>query len=131
MKKNWYFNGELDYLKSFLEELKIFGGEPFSCSVSKEVIFNYSPIHVNHAFVTNGTMLNIDTIKRLESLRIGWIDVSLDSGKKHTYESIRIGSSYEKVYGNLKKLIELRNRHPHRNFPIFANFVIQKKISEK
>lgn len=127
IKKKWYFNGDLDYLKSFLEELKVFGGEPFACSVSKRVIFNYSPIHVNHSFVTNGTMLNMDTIKKLESLRIGWIDVSLDSSKKLIYESIRIGSAFENVYGNLKKLIKSRKRHIYRKFPIFANFVIQKK----
>ncbi len=37
------------------------------------------------------------------------VDVSLDAYTKQTYEKIRIGGDFDRVVGNLERLIELRN----------------------
>ena len=59
--------------------------------------------------VTNATLLNEDLAKGLIEAGLVKINVSFDSPVKETYESIRIGASFEKTIANMKRLIEIRN----------------------
>lgn len=54
--------------------------------------------------VTNGTLLTENIIKRICSVNIGELAISIDSPKKEIYEKIRVGSNFDKVIGNIKNL---------------------------
>lgn len=125
--KHQYSFKTLNRLGTYLEELKIFGGEPFSCQLSKKIILDPNLARQAHrAFITNGTLLTKQIIKKLSLIRIGWIDVSLDACSKKTYERIRKGAIYEKTIANLRQLLSLSDRHGVRKFDIYADFVIQQ-----
>ena len=129
--KDWYFNGDLERFKPYLEEFKVFGGEPFACANSKKIVFDDPYKQINYSFITNGTLLTDGLLKQLESIRIGWIDVSLDSSHQDTYERIRKGSNFDRVNANLEKLRTLKDNHPIRKFPVYVDFVIQENNFEE
>jgi len=78
---------------------------------------------------TNGTRLNEKRSKAIVESGVDRIVISLDSAVKETYEKIRVGATFEKVYSEAEKFIELRNKyakqdeygdlHPH----IKVNFI--------
>ena len=59
---------------------------------------------------SNAVLLNEEVIKNLLNSKLDIISISIDSAKKETYESIRKGSNFNKVIGNIKNLIELKNK---------------------
>ncbi|MDD5178586.1 MAG: radical SAM protein [Candidatus Nanoarchaeia archaeon] len=56
--------------------------------------------------ITNGMLLNENNIENLLNSKPNQIFISLDAADKKVYESIRTGSSYEKVIENIKNLAE-------------------------
>ena len=127
----------ISHLMPFLEEIVIFGGEPFSCKVSRDLIFGgeirkYPQIHLST--ITNGCLLDEKVMERLEDLRLGWFSFSLDSCNEKTYPLVRVNGRYDRTFGNLKKFVEKRDRGEIRIRNIYANFVIQginyREISE-
>ena len=89
-------------------------------------IINYA--RKNKSFVkvdTNGMLLNEENIKKLIDSNPTFVSVSIDGASKKTYESIRKGANFEKVIGNLRKLVDYRNR-TKSNTEIHLFFVLQK-----
>lgn len=62
----------------------------------------YTKIH------TNGTLLDDRLINKLLNSGLHKITFSYDAYDKETYEKIRVGASYERVMGNIKRLLELK-----------------------
>jgi len=60
-------------------------------------------------FNTNGLTLNEEKIEALIDAGLDRIIFSFDGATKETYEKIRTGSNYEKVAGNIKALVRIRN----------------------
>lgn len=56
------------------------------------------------SYITNGTFLDADNIERTIRAGVTEVVVSLDGATKETYETIRRGSNFEKVVGNLRAL---------------------------
>ncbi|MDP2983797.1 MAG: radical SAM protein [Candidatus Latescibacter sp.] len=115
-------------LMPFLEEIVIFGGEPFACKVSRDLIFGeeirkHPQIHLST--ITNGSLLDDKVMEKLEDLRLGWFSFSLDSCSEKTYPGIRVNAKYEKTFRNLKRFVEKRDRGEIRIRDILANFAIQ------
>jgi len=124
-------------LMPFLEEIVVFGGEPFGCKVSRDLIFGeeirkYPQLHLST--ITNGSLLNESVMEKLQDLRLGWFSFSLDSCNEKTYPLVRVNAQYEKTFKNLKRFVEKRDRGEIRIQQINANFVIQginfREISE-
>jgi len=93
----------------YLEDLTIFGGEPFSCPTSKRIIFGeelkmYPQIHLST--ITNGTLLHERNQEKLMELRLGCFNFSLDSIKEETYLNIRRGANFSRVMTNFKKFVK-------------------------
>ena len=61
-------------------------------------------------FVESFTALKTSEMKALINLGINRIVVSMEGATKETYESIRIGASFQRVIGNLKKFDELKKQ---------------------
>ncbi len=125
--KPLYSETGLNALGPYLEELKVFGGEPLACPTSQRILFTERGFaQIQYATITNGSLMKGQNLDDLARLRIGWIDLSLDTCNPETYKKIREGGDFSRVMENVKALIEVRDRHPIRRFPIYGNFVIQK-----
>jgi len=56
-------------------------------------------------FFTNGYYLTHENIEKLLEVQPDFIQISFDGALKESYEAIRIGSNFEKVYKNVQNLI--------------------------
>ncbi len=85
----------------------------------------------NVGFTTNGVLLDEAMARKCVEIRVHEISLSLDASKKETYESIRPGSSWERVLGNIRGLAALR-KSENSSFPrIRLNYVLMKRNIEQ
>jgi radical SAM protein with 4Fe4S-binding SPASM domain len=69
---------------------------------------------ISMEFFTNGTVLSHEHKAQLLALNRTRIVISVDGATAETFESIRVGSSFEKVIGNVRELMESRG---NRRYP--------------
>ncbi|MDX2166012.1 MAG: radical SAM protein [Deltaproteobacteria bacterium] len=125
--RRWYDGPQLAALMPYLEELKVFGGEPFFCETSRALILNPDKPRWTHtSFLTNGTLVTERVIDGLEAVRIGHVDVSLDAADREHYAQIRLRGNFDKALAGARRLADLGRRHAIRRFEVFADFVIQE-----
>lgn len=97
----------VDQLKEFIphvKEMSFYGGEPFLISLYYpiwEAIIEINP-KIQLRAVSNGTVYNERIEKIIKATRFD-LTISLDSLKKDQFESIRVGSDFEKVMTNIRK----------------------------
>jgi hypothetical protein len=126
-QRTWYGGPELGELMPYLEEIKVFGGEPFFCETSRALILNaLKPRWTHTSFLTNGTLVTERVIEALEAVRIGHVDVSLDAADADSYARIRLRGSFEKALAGARRLVALGRRHAIRRFEVYADFVVQE-----
>lgn len=101
-----FFNDLAEFLPH-LKVVKFLGGEPFLGSESLRVMEMLAelgtniPVHIT----TNGTQWSPRIQRILDRLRV-YAVVSIDGATKETYESIRVGSSFETVVENIDNFID-------------------------
>jgi MoaA/NifB/PqqE/SkfB family radical SAM enzyme len=78
------------------------------------------------SFATNGMLLEKKVIDSCVDNRIEEVIVSLDGSKKETVQSIRIGSNFDRVIGNLKKLDQAVSDSPNHFPRIRINFTLMR-----
>jgi len=78
-------------------------------------------------FNTNALLLSEEKTRYLIEAGIDLIIISVDGATKETYESIRIGSNYEKVVNNIDYLIRYRNENKKQKPLIRLQFVKMKE----
>lgn len=125
---NQYYRDRLNTLMPYLEELKLFGGEPFACKETRSIIFGDSLTRhpqVHLSMITNGTMLHGSVLERLRHLRLGWFEVSLDSCTASTYHKARGLPQVPLPFQHFETFVALRDSGGLRIVKIFASFVIQ------
>ncbi len=123
------YHRNLHRLMPYLEELIVFGGEPFACPVTKGIIFGdemRQHPHIHYSAISNGCLLDEAIQEKLKRLRLGWFSFSLDSCVEKTYEQIRINAKYSRTFPNIESFVRKRDRGEIRIRSIEANFVIQK-----
>jgi MoaA/NifB/PqqE/SkfB family radical SAM enzyme len=126
--RDWYGGERLAEAMRYLEEIKVFGGEPFFCETSRALILDADKPRWTHtSFLTNGMLVTDRVIDALEWVRIGSVDVSLDAADSATYERIRLHGKFAKALAGARRLVELSRRHRIRRFPVYADFVIQRR----
>jgi molybdenum cofactor biosynthesis enzyme MoaA len=126
-KRDWYGGPRLRELMRYLEEIKIFGGEPLFCETSRGLILSTEkPPWTHTSFLTNGMLVTDRVIQALETVRIGSVDVSLDAADAATYERVRLRGDFDKAVAGARRLVDLGRRHSIRQFSVFADFVIQE-----
>lgn len=76
-------------------------------------------------FFTNASLLNNEKAEALIDAGADEIKISLDGDSRETYETIRIGLSYDTVAANIAGLIELRNRKGLKKPVVKLNFVVR------
>ncbi len=126
-RRDWYSGPRLAELLRYVEEIKVFGGEPLFCESSRTLIFDtQKPRWTHTSFLTNGTLVTERVIEGLAAVRLGSIDVSLDAATAATYERIRLRGNFDKALSGAGRLVELGRRHSIRRFSVFADFVVQE-----
>ncbi len=78
-------------------------------------------------FYSNGTVLGEGKIEKLLENPPNKIIFSFDGGTKETYEKIRVNGKFEVVTGNIKRLLEERNRRGMSEPRVEVNCTIQKE----
>ncbi len=126
--RRWYGGPHLSGLMPYLEEIKVFGGEPFFCETSRALILDAAKPRWTHtSFLTNGTLVTERVTGALEAVRLGHVDVSLDAADAETYAGIRLRGSFDKALAGARRLVELGRRHRIRRFRVYGDFVIQER----
>ncbi len=78
-------------------------------------------------FNDNFTLMTEEKMNKMLDLKVDFIILSLDGATKQTYEKIRVGSDFEKVTQNFRKLVELRNKRNLTGLKIGINTVVLKE----
>lgn len=93
----------------FLKQVGLYGiGEPLNNPRIYEMIKICHDRNIKTEFVSNATLFNETRINKLIEAGLNNIYISIDSVNSQNYESIRIGSNFEKVIQNLKTLIDCK-----------------------
>ena len=111
-------NKKFDLIKQitpFISNVKLmrfYGGEPFFIEEYYSIWQKVIEINSKCKFIvqTNGTILN-QRVKDITAKGIFNFNMSLDSLKKTTYESIRIGANFDNTISNLFKFREISDNN--------------------
>ncbi len=100
-------------------------GEPFISRDIKSQIDFYVGYGNKIVANTNLSVLDDGLIERIAE-HFEWLAISVDGARKETYESIRIGMSYENLLNNLEKL---REKAPHVK-KIISMVIMRQNVCE-
>ena len=83
------------------------------------------------SMLTNGVLLNAEARKGVLDSGLDFMAISMDGASKHTYESIRIGGSFEILVENIRLFVKERNNRRLSYPSIDLQMVVtQKNIHE-
>ncbi|MGB8645669.1 MAG: radical SAM protein [Anaerolineae bacterium] len=76
--------------------------------------------------ISNGTLLSDKNAQALIDNQADLVVISLDGSTKETYEHIRVGSKWEKVIANIRRLQEMKKTRGSDRPRLMLAFVVQK-----
>lgn len=95
----------------FVKEVELTGlGEPLLHKDLFRMIEFAKKRKIRTVVTTNATLLNRNNIERILRSGLDVLHVSIDSADPEIFRTIRVGTTLEKVTGNLRSLIAQRNR---------------------
>ena len=97
------------------------GGEPLLQPHLPEWIAEAHAAGCETGFLSNGLLLKKETLQQILDAGIDWICISMDGADAGMYETIRIGSNFERVCENVANIAELRSGNRPRTM---INFVL-------
>lgn len=106
------FKWIVDQMEPYREYVSIapqFQGEPFLSPDMKAMIEYSRSKQMIFGFTSNATLWTEDSIRLMVDQRVDSVVVSLDGATKETFENVRIGANWEKVVGNINRLLEVRD----------------------
>lgn len=137
-RKKGFMDGET--YKLILENAKEIGIEMIGLYTTGESllhprIFDYIKLAKDMGFryvylTTNGNLLNEEKIKKIFESGLDSIKFSIDGTSKESYEKIRVGGTFEILYGNIKMLREMRDKLGSK-LKIYASFVLTNENSHE
>lgn len=80
-------------------------GEPFLNKEIFEMIKYAKSQGIKVDLTTNGTLLDIDTTKKILASGLDYMEFSVDSADPETFEKIRAGANFGQVVGNIKRFL--------------------------
>ena len=94
-----------------LRELQLQGlGEPMMHPRFFDMVAYAAERGVEVSTNSNLTLLNERRAEQCVSSGLTWLHASIDGAQEATYERIRVRSSFERVVGNLQRLVETKRR---------------------
>ena len=126
---------EMDLYKKVVDELAPFlytmnfngSGEPLLHPEIVEMIQYGASKGIWMDVFTNFQLLRTDIIDGLPSSGLNRILISLDGTDKETYESYRIRGKFERIVGNIERLVHKRNATPGSPLVIDIQFVAMRQ----
>ncbi|HHT9138096.1 MAG TPA: radical SAM/SPASM domain-containing protein [Candidatus Wunengus sp. YC60] len=108
-----------------------FCGEPLLNRDIFQIIRYASDRGMCVSMLTNGVLLNADARMGILDSGLNFMAISMDGATKHTYESIRIGGSFDTLVENIRLLVKERNQRklPHPSIDL-QMVITQKNIHE-
>jgi len=97
------------------------GGEPLLQPRLSEWIAEAHTAGCETGFLSNGLLLKKETLQQILDAGIDWICISIDGADAGMYETIRIGSNFERVCENVSNIAALRPGNKPRTM---INFVL-------
>jgi MoaA/NifB/PqqE/SkfB family radical SAM enzyme len=85
------------------------GGEPLLQPRLAEWIAEAKAAGCQTGFLSNGLLLNKETLKKILDAGIDWICISMDGATAEMYSKIRVGSNFDRVCENVANIARLRN----------------------
>lgn len=99
-------------------------GEPLLCKDLFLMIDYCKKKRIRTSTITNATLMDDKMAQRLADSGLEYILVSMDGASKETFESIRVGASFERVVENLKRFVAAKKR---RKYPkLIINYTCNK-----
>ena len=105
------FNIIMDNLKDNVPRVVVMyhGGEPLLCKNIWDWVARLKHLGVKKVkTVTNGTLMDIESVKRIITCGLDEIEISLDGESKEENEAIRQGSNTDQVIENVARLVDIK-----------------------
>jgi radical SAM protein with 4Fe4S-binding SPASM domain len=104
-------------------------GEPLMTPKMGQKLDDLERTHTKLDIITNATLMMKDKRTREQLLRVlGHVTFSLDGATAETYNSIRIGSDFDRVMANIRAFCSRRLELPEEDRPRLAfNFILMKR----
>lgn len=101
---------EIIELFPYLERIMWQGGEILLLPYFKDILKETTKYkNLRQSMISNFQLANEDIINLIVTNNVE-LTISVDGVCKETYESIRVGGSFEKLVNNLQKLLDMRNK---------------------
>ena len=97
------------------------GGEPLLQPNLPQWIAEANAAGCETGFLSNGLLLRKEKLQQILDAGIDWICISMDGADAGMYETIRIGSNFERVCENVANIAEMRSGNRPRTM---INFVL-------
>jgi len=122
------FKPVIDRLGKYLQSINLYSwGEPL---LHKSLVDMISHAAKNHKIRTITSVhlgnLSDDQVEGLVTSGLDKLIVSVDGATQEVYEIYRVGGNIEKVFTNMKRLIEAKKRH-NSNLNIVWNYLVMKQ----
>lgn len=86
------------------------GGEPMLHPKAVELFEYAKQVGAKIGLITNGSRFTEESITRLLTAQVDMIEFSVDASDPETYARVRKGLHWTTLLGNVKKMVEMRNR---------------------
>jgi radical SAM protein with 4Fe4S-binding SPASM domain len=81
--------------------------------------------------VTNAYLMDERISKSLIDFELTYVDVSIDGATKSTYESIRKGSDFDRVIGNVKALQEMKRSYGAKSPMLYLDYALMRSTIDE
>ena len=81
--------------------------------------------------ISNGSLISEEVARGMIEAGLDAINISIDAGGRDVFESTRIGLKYDKVIGNVERLVRLRAELGRRRPKLILSFVRQNNSSDE
>ena len=103
-------------------------GEPLMTPRIESKLDDLERTHTKLDIVTNGSLMKGDRFRERLLRALGHVTFSLDGATAATYNSLRIGSDFDRVMGNIRAFCSLRMGLPEEQRPRLAfNYILMKR----
>jgi hypothetical protein len=121
----------VDEISPYSELVYLYGtGE----SLLHDKLYNYTRYAHDHGLATclstNGMLMDRASAESLLDCGLDFLIVALDGGTKQTYESIRLKGNFDRVIGNIKKLLRLKARMGSKTHVCLQMIYMEKNAHE-
>jgi Radical SAM superfamily/Iron-sulfur cluster-binding domain len=81
--------------------------------------------------ISNGSLISEEIARGMIEAGLDAINISIDAGGRDVFESTRIGLKYDKVIGNVERLVRLRAELGRRRPKLILSFVRQNNSADE